>query len=208
MLAVFVTGRLFMRKLMLLLAIAVTAAACAPTRITPLSVPLIYTQNPRNAGQVGPLSCNAIAALSVRDARTSKLLGTRTLEGKSDSADVNASNDVAAWAQSGVQSFLTQNGITVGSRGPRVEISLDSLSTSENVWHRSSYRAGLALTARVVSPSGKMCFQNTSQGKGGNYGYSGSNENYQETLNEALDDATQQLATLPAFKDALCQCAD
>ena len=195
-----------MRKITLLLTTAITLSACAPTRLDPLTVPLAYAQNPRNAGQVGALSCNAISALEVRDARSSKVLGVRTLEGKPNTAEVNASSDAAGWVHEGVQSFLTQNGINIGSRGPRLEVSLDSLSTSENVWHRSSYRAGIAITAHLQGASGKVCWQNTSQGKGGNYGYSGSNENYQETLNEALDDATQQMATLPAFKDALCHC--
>jgi len=43
-------------------------------------------------------------------------------------------------------------------------------------------------------------------GKGGNYGYSGSIENYQETLNSALDDATQHILDSPLLDGALCQC--
>jgi hypothetical protein len=45
------------------------------------------------------------------------------------------------------------------------------------------------------------------EGKGGNYGYSGSIENYQETLNSALDDATQHILDSPQFESAVCQCA-
>jgi hypothetical protein len=197
-----------MRRTTLLVLATALLSACAATHVSPLSVPLAYTSNPRNASEVGPLSCNAISQLTVRDARTTKLLGTRTLEGKPDTADVNLASDPAAWVRDGVQTFLSQNGVLVGGAGPQLAISLDSLTTAENVWHRSSYRAGLALTVRVQSPSGKVCWQNTSQGKGGNYGYSGSATNYQETLNEALDDATQQMASLQGFKDALCQCGN
>lgn len=197
-----------MRRTILLVLAAVLLSACAATHVSPLSVPLLYTPNPRNASEVGSLSCNAVSHLTVRDARTSKLLGIRTLEGKPDRADVSIANDPAAWVHDGVQSFLSQNGVNFGGAGPQLSVSLDSLETAENVWHRSSYRAGLALTVRLQSPTGKVCWQNTSQGKGGNYGYSGSTVNYQETVNEALDDAMQQMASLPGFKDALCHCSD
>lgn len=197
-----------MRRPTLPVLAAVLLNACAATHVAPLSVPLAYTPNPHNASEAGPLSCNAISQLTVRDARTNKLLGIRTLEGKPDRADVSIANDPAAWVHDGVQTFLSQNGVSFGGPGPQLAVSLDSLETAENVWHRSSYRAGLALTARLQSPSGKVCWRNTSQGKGGNYGYSGSTTNYQETVNEALDDAMQQMASLPGFKDALCHCGD
>jgi len=197
-----------MHRTTLLALAAVLLSACAATHVAPLSVPLAYAMNPSNASAVGPLSCNTVSQLTVRDARTNKLLGTRTLEGKPDTADVSIANDPVAWVHDGVQSFLSQNGVSFGGPGPQLALSLDSLTTTENLWHRSSYRAGLALTARLQSASGKVCWQNTSQGKGGNYGYSGSATNYQETVNEALDDATQQMASLPAFKDALCHCGE
>jgi hypothetical protein len=197
-----------MRRTTLLSLVAVLLSACAATHVAPLSVPLAYAANPSNASAIGPLSCNAVSLLTVRDARTNKLLGTRTLEGKPDTADVSIATDPVAWVHDGVQHYLSQNGVSFGGSGPQLALSLDSLTTSENVWHRSSYRAGLALTARLQSASGKVCWQNTSQGKGSNYGYSGSTTNYQETLDEALDDATQQMASLPAFKDALCHCGE
>ena len=197
-----------MHRTTLLALAAVLLSACAATHVAPLSVPLAYAMNPSNASAVGPLSCNTVSQLTVRDARTNKLLGTRTLEGKPDTADVSIANDPVAWVHDGVQSFLSQNGVSFGGPGPQLALSLDSLTTTENLWHRSSYRAGLALTDRLQSASGKVCWQNTSQGKGGNYGYSGSATNYQETVNEALDDATQQMASLPAFKDALCHCGE
>jgi Uncharacterized lipoprotein len=193
-------------------ALAVSAclllAACAATRIDPLSVPLAYSEDAKNAGQVGALMCNAVSQLQVSDARTEKLLGIRTHESKPLKADVSASTDPAAWVQSGVQAYLTQNGVRFAGSGPRLLVSIDSLNTTESVWVRSSYAAGIALTGRLQNPAGKVCWQATSQGHGGNYGYSGSVENYQETLNEALDDATRALVTAPGFKEALCHCGD
>ena len=45
-------------------------------------------------------------------------------------------------------------------------------------------------------------------GKAGNYGYAGSIENYQQTLNSALDAASQQIVSPQPFRDALCHCGD
>jgi len=171
-----------------------------------MSVPLLYTPSPKNAGLVGALPCNAISQIQVSDARTDKTLGTRVHESLPLKAEVTTGSDAATWVQNGLQSVLTQNGITIQGHGPKLGVTLDSLHTTESIWHRSGYDARLALTARLQAPSGKVCWNATVQGTGGNYGYSGSILNYQETLNGALDEASVNLAQLQGFKDALCKC--
>jgi hypothetical protein len=183
--------------------------ACAVSRVDPLSVPLVYTTNPKNAGVFGGLSCNAISQVQVSDARSDKsVIGIRTHESKPLTAKVTSATDPAVWVQSGVQGFLGQNGIVPQGHGPKLAISLDSLHTTETIWHRASYDASLALTASLQSPAGKICWKQTVEGTGGNYGYAGSIPDYQETLNAALDSASLKLVQSPGFKDALCQCAN
>ena len=184
-------------------------AACAVSRVDPLSIPLVYTANPKNAGVLGGLSCNTISQVQVTDARSDKsVIGLRTHESKPLKADVTSATDPAVWVESGVQGFLGQNGIVTQGHGPKLAISLDSLHTTESIWHRSSYEANLALTGSLQAPSGKVCWKQTVQGTGGNYGYSGSIEDYQQTLNAALDTASLNLVQSAGFKDALCHCAD
>lgn len=107
-----------------------------------------------------------------------------------------------------MQTYLTQDGVTVPGKGPKLLVSIDSLHTSESIWHRSSYDATIAITGRLEASSGKVCWKETTQGMSSNYGYSGSIENYQETLNSALDAATGNLARLQGFKIGLCTCSD
>jgi hypothetical protein len=184
-------------------------AACAVSRVDPLSIPLVYTANPKNAGVFGGLSCNTVSSLSVSDARGNKsVIGVRTHESKPLKADVTSSTDPAVWVQSGLQSSLGQNGIVFQGHGPKLAVSLDTLHTTESIWHRSSYTANVVLTGSLVSPSGKVCWKQTVQGTGDNYGYAGSVQNYQQTLNAALDNASLNLAQSAGFKDALCHCAD
>jgi hypothetical protein len=196
------------RTLISLLAV-LALCACAISHLQPLSIPLAYNSaNLRNLGSVGTLSCVSLARVQVDDARTVKTLGVRTLEGKPDSADVTASSDVVSWAHDGLQNALTLNGFSVSGQGPQLQVSLDSVRTTENAYHRSSYDARIALTARLQSSTGKSCWQGTVQGTARNYGFAGSTENYQELLNSALDDANTQLIQSAGFKDALCKCAD
>jgi len=179
---------------------------CAVSKVEPLSIPLAYKANSKNAGALGGLSCAAIARIEVSDARRDKMLGIRTHESKPLKAEVTAGSDPASWVQDGVHGVLVQNNVTFQGNGPTLLISLDMLRTTESIWHRSSYEAQVAMTGELQSPSRKPCWKGTGVGRGGNYGYSGTVENYQETLNNALDAAILQMLQSQTFKDALCHC--
>jgi hypothetical protein len=195
-------------KLTLLVLVCAAVAGCAVSKVEPLSIPLVYKANPKNAGALGSFPCPASAQVQVSDARSDKTLGVRTHESKPLKADVTAGSDPAAWVQAGVQGFLGQNGVTFPGSGPQLLISIDTLHTTESIWHRSGYDADVSLAGQLRSASGKSCWQGTGAGKGGNYGYAGSIDNYQQTLNEALDRATLQMTQSQTFKDALCHCGN
>jgi hypothetical protein len=186
-----------MRKLSLTVLMALGLLGCAVDRVEPLNVPLVYSPSSGAAGITGALPCATIGAIDVTDGRTDKSLGLRTLQGKSLNAAVSTSSDPTAWVRQGLDSYLSKLALT-----------LDQLRTTETVYHRGSYEALVALTGALKSPGGKSCWAGSVQSKGGNYGYAGSIENYQETLNSALDAASQQLTATQAFRDALCHCSD
>jgi len=197
-----------MYKLTLIAFMALAVSACAVSRVENLEVPLAYKADPKNAGLLGGMSCKALAQVTAADARSEKTLGVRVHESKPLKADVTTSSDVASWVQGGAQSFLTQNGLVMDAGGPRLHLAIDSVHTSESIWHRSSYTAAIGLSAQLQNAAGKSCWTTSVQGTGGNYGYTGSVENYQETLNRALDSATQHIAEQQGFKDALCHCGN
>ena len=196
-----------MHKITLLVFACLVVTACAVSRVDPISVPLVYQTNPKNAGVLGELRCNAISQVVATDARTDKSLGIRMLEGKPERAAVSAAGDAAAWVQNGVQGLLGQNGVVKGS-GPALVVVLDDLRTTESIWHRASYDAHIGLTGQLQSPSRKVCWTGTVEGTGGDYGYAGRIETYQSMLNTALDSAVLHLAQSPGFKDALCHCGN
>ena len=181
--------------------------ACAVSKVDPLAIPLAYKSSttpvvPKAA------ACSAVSVIEVEDRRTDKVLGLRFHESKPLKADVTAASDPAVWVHDGMQAFLARHAIDLRPSGPKLLVELRLLRTQENIWHRSGYEANIGLTARLQSPSGKICAEQAVEGKGGNYGYSGSIENYQETLNNALDDAAQHLLDSPLFDSTLCQCAN
>jgi hypothetical protein len=133
------------------------------------------------------------------------MLGERILEGKPQKADVSTASDPASWVRNGIEDYLSRSGIKL-AQGPTLDIQLEGLRTSETVWHRAGYDARISMEAQLKTPSGKVCWQSSIAGKSGNYGYAGSIENYQETLNGALDDAASHI--VDGFKNALCQCAN
>jgi len=195
-----------MRKIVSVGLIAMLSA-CAVSRVDPLAVPLVYKSS------TTPLiaraaSCPAISLIEVDDRRTDKLLGVRFHENKPLKADVTAASDPTMWVHDGMQAFLSRNGLKLDSTGPKMVVEIRGLKTQENIWHRSGYEAKIALTARLQSPAGKICAEQAADGKGGNYGYSASIENYQETLNAALDDAAQHLLDSPLFSSTNCQCGN
>ena len=187
---------------------ALTLCACAVSRVDPLSIPLAYKTNPKNASVLGGLDCNSISQVQATDSRAEKMLGTRVHESKPLKANVTVGTDPAAWVQNGVQTFLGQHGVNVQGTGPKLMVSLDAMNTVESIWHRSSYDAHINLTGQLQSPSGKICWKEAVDGAAGNYGYSGSILNYQETLNGALDAATVRMGQSQGFKDAMCHCSN
>ncbi len=52
-----------MRNKTLMLSALLVLSACAVSRVDPMSVPLLYTASPKNTGEVGALTCNAISAI-------------------------------------------------------------------------------------------------------------------------------------------------
>lgn len=188
--------------------VALTVSACVVSSVQPVTVPLVYKPSPKQLGLVNSFPCNAVARVQATDARTDKTLGLRAHETKPLKAEVSASGDVAAWIEDGVQKYLTQAGIHFQGGGPALIMSLDSLRTSESILRRSSYEARIGLSSRLQTSAGKSCWEGKTDGTSGNYGYSGSILDYQETLNGALNAATVHMAESPGFRDALCHCAD
>lgn len=186
-----------------LLTLAVAALACrTPSSVAPLAVPLQYKTMAKPLEFPSLAPCGAVSSVEIVDGRAGQDIGKRYVENKtSEAAAVTASGDVAAWVRSGVVQALERSGVATGKAGaPALRITIDQINTLENVLHRSGYEGRISLTAELLGADGKSCFKDKADGFAENYGYAGSIENYQETLNHALDRALIRVLSASDFK--------
>lgn len=190
------------------LTVLVLLTACStPSSVSPISFPLEYKLT-ANAGEFPMLpSCATLSDVQAVDSRSDKTIGKRFVEGKTaPAADVTVTSDIAAWVRAGALDALKRGGVTPGSAGPVLHLSIDQITTSENVLHRSGYEGRLVLTGELTSRNGSSCWKDRVEGSSENYGYAGSADNYRETLNHALDRAMIRLLGSPEMKKAICSC--
>ncbi len=199
-----------MKKYLSLSTLVLIVACTTPSSVDPVSIPLEY----KTTAPVGDFpalpSCTAVSSVDVADGRNEKALGKRFIEGNTSAgtAPVTASTDVAAWVKAGSESALKRAGVSVGTAGaPALRIRIDQINTTENILHRSGYEGRILLSAELRRAGGSAaCWQERSEGSAENYGYRGSVQNYQETLNHALDRAMIRTLSAPDFKKAVCSC--
>lgn len=195
-----------MKTLPIVLTTIALVACSTPSTVAPVSVPLQYKMMAAAAEFPAQQSCAAVSSVRVVDAREDKTLGKRFIEGKNaaPAAAVTTTSDVAEWVKTGADAALARAGVANG-RGPELELRVEQITTSENVLHRSGYEGRITLAAEVRS-GGAACWKGRVEGYAENYGYAGSTENYQETLNHALDRAMIRLLGTSEVKNALCSC--
>jgi hypothetical protein len=182
------------------LSLAAVLAGCAGTEdLAPLSFPVHYAFMADSSDyQVAP-TCASYGALKIMDARKNRAkVGMRYSEKGGPRYDVRMEGDVEAWVRAAAKQAFTAAGI--GSGGSKtVKIRIESIVTDESVYSRAAYDGTVILRADVGKFSANV------KGFAENYGYAGSAENYQETVNHALDKAMANLVNDPGFRKALCR---
>jgi hypothetical protein len=174
-------------------------SGCASTDLGPYNFPLQY----RFMGEAGDYqpapACARYGDVKVADLRANRLkVGTRYSEKGGPRYDVGMEGDTTGWLRAAAKQAFSEAGIR-GGGSKTVSINLQSVATDESVYNRSSYDASVTIEARV----GK--FTTTKKGFAENYGYAASAENYQETVNHALDKALAGLVNDSGFLGALCK---
>ncbi|HUP48780.1 MAG TPA: hypothetical protein VNA04_08310 [Thermoanaerobaculia bacterium] len=182
-------------------------SACGPSALAPMTVPLDYRMM-ADAVEIPVLQeCAGVASVEVVDRRTETQLGTRFLQDdRAATYLVTAGGDVAAWVRSGVDVALRRARMNVGAAArPALVITVEQVWTEESVYRRAEYDGRVVLLAELRTPrGGGACWRERVDGFAENYGYAGSAENYQETLNHALDRALIRMLNSSGFRDAVC----
>jgi hypothetical protein len=179
--------------------IGLAAAACAPSLLSPTTFSADYTM----MGSIGDFStapeCATYGELEVVTPPDLDKVGVRYLEEGDRRWDVGMTGDAEAWLRAGVESALRAASIEQSDSGPTVTVELVSITTDESVYRKAEYDGKVAIRGRVGGWSA------TKDGFAENYGNPGSNTNYQETVNHALDRALAALVNDSGFTGALCE---
>jgi len=185
----------------------ITGCTAIPTSLNPIAVSLQYKTMASPGEFPAVPACAAFSGIQVADARLAKTIGKRYVEtNPSISAPISASSDVATWVKAGAADAAQRVGISQKSSAPVLRITVRQIVLSENVARRSGYEGRISITAELVRKGDGVCWQDRFEGSSENYGYSGTAENYQETLNHALDRAMIRLLGDPGFQRNICSC--
>lgn len=185
-----------------LLGLAALAAACAPSTLSPTTFSADYTM----MGSIGDFStapdCATYGELEVTAPADLGKVGVRYLEEGSERWDVGMTGDAEAWLRAGVESALRAASIEQADSGRTITVELVSITTDESVYRQAEFDGKVVIRGRVSG--GGADWSATTDGFAENYGSPGSNTNYQETVNHALDKALAALVNDSGFTGALC----
>ena len=95
-----------------------------------------------------------------------------------------------------------------GQTASTLHARITQMTLEERTFHNAEFSGSVGLDLALVNAQGTPCWKGQLTGTGTDYGKAGNPENYQETLNRAIEHATTDLLNQKAFRDALCgQCA-
>lgn len=187
---------------LVLIGLAAIAAACAPSTLSPTTFSADY----QTMGSIGDFStapdCATYGQLEITAPADLSKVGVRYLEEGRERWDVGMTGDAEAWLRAGLENALRAASIEQAASGRTIAVELASITTDESVYRQAEYDGKVVLRARVTG--GGADWSATKDGFAENYGRPGSNVNYQETVNHALDRALAALVNDSGFTGALC----
>jgi hypothetical protein len=156
--------------------------------------------------------CSGPIAVTVTDVRDTPAEAGRRFEENKPAVDypIKITGDPTAYVKSALEAILKRAGNPgPGPTATTLAVTLDQLYLEEKTYANAEYSGGVAFEVLVnVANSPTPCWKGQITGGGTNYGKVGKTENYQETLNRAVEKATADMLRQKKFRDALCgKCA-
>lgn len=182
-------------------------SGCAATSLSPTSIALRYHPTEQPSATPPVHTCAALMQLKLEDARTVKDPGRRALERNPEIAQpIYLAADPMPWFKQAVDLHFKRAGLlTNAADKPSGVMKLEQIQMSETVLVRADYNGRVTLSLDLMAPAtGRTCWSARVTGFAENAGYAGNSENYNETLNQALDKALIQLLSTSELSANLC----
>jgi hypothetical protein len=166
-----------------------------------------------NAGATAMLEVNPAPACAVvgtkqfLDLRPDRSqIGLRYEDGQPERWPIVMTGNPIPWLADGIARAERSSAILENPSAPsELRISIVSMTMNEHARFNSSYSFSLIVEFSVVDRrSGKVRWTQRYAGTGSNYGSSGNELGYQETMTRGLDDLVTKAFSDPAIHAALC----
>lgn len=180
---------------------------CTVSKLTPVSFPAQYHPEGSAAGVTSVPACAVFRKLSLSDERPDKrTAGSRSLQEKPGRSDIFIEGDVESWFEAGVKQALLQTNFLQDPVGKLdLVMELESLRIAEIAYRNSTFEGRVVLEVGVKEPgSESFVWSERFEGAAENYGRPGKKENYQETVNHALDRAIASALNSDSLRARLC----
>lgn len=133
--------------------------------------------------------------------------GIRTIQDKEARADISMAGDVEAWFKAGVARGMVQSHFPQDSAASlNLTMKLSSIRIEEVAYRNSTFEGRVIIDMELSRPGGGgSVWSHRTDGVAQNYGRPGKAENYQETVNHALDRAVTNAVNNEELRQTLCE---
>lgn len=193
-----------MRSLLVVAAFAVAASSCR-SGFGAMMFETKYLSSGERAAAAP--NCGAIRQVAIKDTRPDPgLVGDRARDDLPQPYPLRMVGDSGAWAQTVIETMARSAGYAVGDapQYPTLQVTLRNIELHERVFSNADYTSRVVIEGAVLLPNGQTCFANTFEGDARNYGRAASDENYQQTINHALEKAVVSMLDNTGIRDGLC----
>lgn len=195
--------KLLVASVFVLLAPTVFARSVKPTSFAGTYRPM------EDASSIPTMKSCAQARIEVIDGRKEQKVGERVHEDqRSVRQPITMEGGVANWAKDAVDEVTKRAVLGVDPGSKRlVRVRLAEVWIDEVVYRRAEYDGRVVIDVDVLEGE-KSCWSGRFTGFAENYGYAGSEENYQETINHAMDKALIAMLSDARFGEVVCECGE
>jgi hypothetical protein len=181
---------------------------CRVSNVKPITFPADY--EPMQSGSeitVAP-ACAVFRELIVVDDRPDGTTdGVRTIQDRDGRSDIFMDGDVEAWLRAGVARGLVKSHFPQdSSAGLDLTMKLAAIRIEEVAYRNSTFEGRVIIDIELNrTGGGGSVWSHRTDGSAKNYGRPGKTENYQETVNHALDRAVTNAVNNEELRQKLCE---
>ncbi len=199
---------MFGRIVLLTLGGILAGSGCRVSNVKPITFPAHYEPMQSGGAITTAPACAVFRELTVVDARPEgRADGVRTIQDREGRSDIFMDGDVESWFHAGVARGLVESHFPQDpSAGLDLTMKLAAIRIEEVAYRNSTFAGRVIIDVELSrTGGGGPVWSHRTDGFAQNYGRPGKTENYQETVNHALDRAVMSAVNNDLLRQKLCE---